>query len=123
MKIHRQRPGYAMLMVLLFLILTFSMMALACRQLESTLRAEAARAMQVQRDEVTVPALAKGLALLETGFPAFSPYTCGTSIATSNGTVSFTVTFTSQGNNTWSVVSTPTASGDNPPPMPSTFAP
>lgn len=112
-----------MLMVLLFLILVFSIMALAWRQLESALRAEAARALQVQRDEGSVQALAKGLALLETGFPPASPYSCGTSIATSRGTVSFTVTFTSQGNNVWSVESTPTGPADNPTPMPSTFAP
>jgi hypothetical protein len=112
-----------MVMVLLFLLLVFSIMAVAWRQLESALRAEAARALQVQRDEGSVAALAQGLALLETGSPPSSPYTCGTSIATSTGTVSFTVTFTSQGNSVWSVQSAPTAEGDNPPAMPSSFGP
>jgi hypothetical protein len=123
MKRQHQRSGYAMLMVLLFLILMFSIMGLACRQLESALRAEQARALQVQRDEGSVPALGKALALLETGFPPTSPYVCGTSIVTSNGTVSLTVTFTSLGNNTWSVESVPTAPGDSPQPMPDSFAP
>ena len=112
-----------MVMVLLFLLLVFSIMAVAWRQLESALRAEAARVLQVERDEGSVSALAKGLALLETGFPPNSPYICGTSITTPAGTISFTVTFTSQGNNVWSVQSTPTAEGDNPPSMPSSFAP
>jgi hypothetical protein len=123
MKLQRRRSGYAMLMVLLFLILMFAIMAIACRQLESALRAESARALAVQRDEGSIPALAKALTLLETGLPPSNPYVCGTSIVTSTGTVSYTVTFTSQGNNTWSVQSTPTSPSDNPQPMPSTFAP
>ncbi len=112
-----------MLMVILFLILMFSLLTLAYSQLGSALRAEAARAQQVQRDTGSVPALAQALALLETGYPPASPYICGTSINTSTGAVAFTVTFTSLGSNTWTVQSTPTAPGDNPQAMPSTFAP
>jgi hypothetical protein len=123
MKRRRHRSGYAMLMVLLFLVLMFSLMALAYGQLGSALRAEGARALQVQRDEGSVPALAKALALLETGFPPANPYICGTSVSTSTGTSSFTLTFTALGNNTWSVQSTPTAPGDSPLPMPNSFAP
>jgi hypothetical protein len=123
MKRRRHRSGYAMLMVLLFLILIFSLMALAYGQLGSALRAEGARAQQVQRDVGSVAALARALALLETGYPPANPYTCGTSVSTSTGTASFTLTFTSLGNNTWSVQSAPTAPGDSPQPMPNSFAP
>jgi hypothetical protein len=110
-----------MLMVILFLVLMFSLLSLGYSQLGSALRAEAARAQQVQRDEGTIPVLAMALALLETGLPPVSPYVCGTSVTTSTGTFAFTVTFTSLGNNTWSVQSSPTAVGDSPQPMPNSF--
>lgn len=112
-----------MVLVLLFLILLFSLMAVAYGQLGSALRAEQARALQVQRDEGSVEATARALALLETGFPPASPYTCATTVSTSTGTSSFTVTFASLGNNTWSVQSSPTAPGENPRAMPGSFAP
>lgn len=123
MKLHRERAGYAMLLVLLFLVLMFSLMALAYGQLGAALRLETARAQQTQRDEGSLQALAKGLALLETGLPPTDPYVCGVVVTTSTGTSSFTVTFTSEGGNNWSVHSAPTVVSENPQPMPSSFAP
>lgn len=123
MNLRRERAGYAMLLVLLFLVLMFSLMALAYGQLGAALRLETARAQQTQRDEGSLQAAAKGLALLETGLPPTDPYVCGVAITTSTGSSSFTVTFTSEGGNNWSVHSAPTAASDSPQPMPASFVP
>jgi hypothetical protein len=117
------RGGYAMLLVVGFLVLFLALLSMAGSQLGAALRAQSARALQFQRDEGPLCALARGLALLETGLPPVSPYACGVTINTSTGPSSFTVTFTSTGTNSWSVNSAPTAANDNPPPMPSTFGP
>jgi hypothetical protein len=122
MKATATRPGYAMMLVLVFLMLFLSLLSLAYRQMGAALRAEAARARQARRDEGSIQALARGLALLETGFPASDPYVCAVIINTSAGANSFTVTFASEGGNNWSVHSAPTAPNENPSPMPSTFA-
>jgi hypothetical protein len=121
MKREIKRPGYAMLLVLVFLILMTSLLALAYGQLASVLNNERVRAQQVQRDTGSTQAVASALALLETGFPPSSPYTCDVTINTSAGASSFTVIFTSQGANVWSVNSAPSVPGDGNPPMPSTF--
>jgi hypothetical protein len=123
MKHHRERAGYAMLLVLLFLVLMFSLMAFAYGQLGAALRLETARAQQMQRDEGSIQALGKGLALLETGLPPTDPYVCGVAVNTSTGSSSFTVTFRSEGGNHWSVHSAPTTASENPQPMPVSFAP
>jgi hypothetical protein len=116
-----KRPGYAMLLVLVFLILMTSLLALAYSQLASVLHIESVRAQQIHRDSGSTQAVASALALLETGFPPSSPYTCDVTINTSTGASSFTVIFTSQGANVWSVNSAPSVPGDGNPPMPSTF--
>ncbi|HEV3022013.1 MAG TPA: hypothetical protein VGX76_06085 [Pirellulales bacterium] len=122
MKHNPKRPGYAMLLVLAFVLLMTLSLALAYGQLATLLRTETARAQQIQRDEGSTVAAANGLALLETGFPPSSPYACDVTINTSTGATSFTVTFTSQGANVWTVNSAPSTPGDGNPPMPSTFA-
>ena len=121
MKQKPDRAGYAMLLVLAFLVLFFSLLAMAYSQLASSLRAETVRAQQTQRDEGSVHALARGLALLETGYPPSSPYACGVTMTTSTGAHPFTVTFTLEAGGTWSVQSAPTAAGENPDPMPVEF--
>jgi hypothetical protein len=123
MKSTPPRSGYAMLLVIAFLVLFLSLLSLAYSQMATALRAEAAHAQQVRRDEGSIHALARALALLETGFPPSDPYVCGVTINTSRGASSFTITFASEGANSWSVHSAPTGAIENPPPMPSTFAP
>jgi hypothetical protein len=121
MKRRSERTGYAMLLVLVFLILMFTLLALAYGQLASAVRTEAVRAQRTQRDQGSLCAVARGLALLETGLPPTDPYICGVTITTSTGNWPFTVTFASEGTNAWSVHSTPTGPNDNPQPMPATF--
>jgi len=121
MKRTPRRSGYAMLLVLAFLVMFFSALSLAYSQLAALIRAETARAKELQRDQGCVPALARALALLETGYPTASPYVCGVTIDTAAGPKPFTVTFTSQGGGNWSVRSAPTAANEYPVPMPILF--
>jgi hypothetical protein len=112
-----------MVMALLFIALLLSIYSVACRQVGATLRIETARALQQQRDEGSVQALARALALLETGLPPQGPYVCAVTIDTSTGQRSFTVTFASEGGNNWSVHAAATQPAENPDPMPASFAP
>lgn len=116
-----ERAGYAMLVVLAFLVFFFSLLAMVYSQLASSLRAETVRAQQLQRDEGSLHAVARGLALLETGYPSTDPFVCGVTIDTSTGSHPFTVTFASEVGGTWSVHSAPTAVGENPQAMPLEF--
>jgi hypothetical protein len=112
-----------MVLVLVFIALLLSMVGVAFRHMGAATRVETARLCRRQRDEGTIHAAARGLALLETGLPPTDPYVCGVSIDTSTGTRSFTVTFTGQGGSAWSVGAAETGPYDTPPPMPATFAP
>lgn len=117
------RSGFAMMLVLVFIVLFLAMLGVTLRETASALRVEGARVKQLQRDEGSIHALAKGVALLETGLPPTDPYVCGVDINTTNGTQSYTVTFESEGGDNWSVRSELTAGGFPPTPMPVTFAP
>jgi hypothetical protein len=121
MKHKPNRAGYAMLLVLAFLVVFFSLLAMTYSQLASSLRVESVRAKQLQREEGSLHALARGLALLETGYPSTDPYACGVTIDTSTGSHSFTVTFASEGGGTWSLHAAPTVVGENPQAMPLEF--
>ncbi len=116
------RRGYALLTVSVFLVLMLATTGVVHRHLSSTLRIERARVRTEQRDEALIHALAKALELLETGTPPSDPYVCGTTINTSQGPESITVTFTSEIGAIWSVHARPTAPDENPQPMPATFA-
>jgi hypothetical protein len=107
--------------VLAFLVLFFSLLALAFSQLACLIRTETVRAQTLQRDQGTIPALARGLALMETGYPPTTPYACGVTIDTPSGPIEYTVTFTSQGAGNWSVQSAPTTAEESPPQMPLVF--
>ena len=120
---HFSRPGYAMLLVVAFILLFLAILGVAFRQIGAAVRIESARVLQVQRDEGSLHAVARGLALLETGLPPTSPYVGAVTIVTSIGPCSYTVTFTSEGGTNWSVGSVPTPSGQNLQPLPATFAP
>src|SRR5439155_17039615 len=115
------RRGYAMMLVLVFILLFLSLLGVAFRQASAALRIETGHTQQVQRDEGSVHAVARGVLLLETGLPPSTPYVCAVTIPTSAGPRSFLVTFTSLGSTSWSVRAAPTQAGENPPPMPSTF--
>jgi hypothetical protein len=111
-----------MLMALVFIALLLSIYSVAYRQVAAALRIETARTLQRQRDEDSLQALARGLALLETGLPPEDPYVCAVTIGTSTGEHSFTVTFASEAEGHWSVHAAPTHPPNSPEPMPASFA-
>jgi hypothetical protein len=117
------RRGYALTLVLVFVVLMLAMLGIAWRGVASALRLETVRKTQIERDEGSVHAVALAMRLLETGVPPSVPYMCGVTLNTSNGAKSYTVTFAGEGENLWSVHSAPTAAGETPTPMPDTFAP
>lgn len=118
-----RRPGYAMMLVLVFIVVFLAVLGVAYRQTAAALRLESVRSQQVRRDEGSVHALARGVTLLETGLPPANPYLCAVTLNTSSGPRTYTVTFTSEGGTNWAVHAAPSAPGENSPPMPSTFAP
>ncbi len=117
----RPQRGYAMVLVLVFIALLLTFYGVAYRHTAAALRIETTRTLQRQRDEGSVHALARGLALLETGFPPLDPYTCATSVDTSTGVRSFTVTFSSEVDGSWTVHAGPTSPPDAPEAMPESF--
>jgi hypothetical protein len=120
---YRGRRGYAMLLVLIFIVLFLTLLGTGWRYMGSAVRIATARSVQIQRDEGSIHALAKAMRLLETGLPPTSPYICGALITTSSGPCNYTVTFTSEGNPNWSVHCSRTQPSENPPLMPDSFAP
>lgn len=116
------RRGYAMVLVLVFIALMLTFYGVAYRHVAAAVRIETARTLQEQLAEGSVHAIARGLALLETGLPPQDPYICATTIDTSLGGRSFTVTFSSETDGTWTVHAGPTLPPDAPEPMPETFA-
>ena len=122
MNANSPRRGYAMVLVLVFIALILSLYGVSYRYVAAALRIETARTLQQQRDEGSVRALAKGLALLETGLPPSDPYICAVTLYTSAGLRSFTVTFTSEAEEIWSVSAAPTLPSEDPQRMPDSFA-
>jgi hypothetical protein len=115
------RNGYAMLIVLIFLMLMLTFFGISQRYLGEAVRIEEARMRTRDRDEGSVHAMAAALDLLETGLPPSDPYTCATDMETAAGTRSFTVTYSSLSGRRWAIQVVPTLPTDSPPPMPSTF--
>ncbi len=115
------RRGYALMTVSLFLVLMLAMTGVVHRHLSSVLRIEKARVQAEQRDEALLHALAQALALIETGLPPSNPYVCATTINTSQGLESITLTFAQEHNEIWSVHAAATALDENPQPMPAFF--
>ena len=110
MKYKHNRAGYAMLLVLAFMVFFFSLLAIGSGQLSSLLRSQTVQKQRTRCDEGSSTAVARGLALLETGYPATNPYVS-----------QFTVTFTYLGSNKWTVNARPTAVGEYPAAMPAQF--
>ena len=118
-----RRRGYALMLVLFFIVLFMSLLSVAWRRMASALRIASVHATQIHRDEGSINAMARAMRLLETGLPPSTPYVCSATITTSQGPRRYTVTFTLASDGTWSVHSTPTLASENPLPMPDTFAP
>ncbi|MFV2069235.1 MAG: hypothetical protein ACC645_19900 [Pirellulales bacterium] len=115
------RRGCALMTVSVFLVLMLAMTGVVHRHLSSTLRIAQARVQTEQRDEALIHALAKALELIETGTPPSDPYVCGTTIDTSQGLESITVTYGNEIGGIWSVHAAPTGPDENPQPMPASF--
>ena len=108
--------------VSLFLVLMLALTGVVHRHLSSTLRIEKARIQAEQRDEALLHASAQAMTLFETGLPTSDPYVCGTTIVTSQGSESITLTlFFEEVDGSWVVHAAPTAPGDTPQPMPAFF--
>jgi hypothetical protein len=101
------RRGYALMLVMLFVVLFLVMLGVTWRQVASVLRIETVRQSQVRRDRGCLLAVVQGIHFMETTPPAASPYVWGTTI---DGK-SFTVTFTQDpGDSTlWTVEAVPSS--------------
>lgn len=118
-----RRDGYAMVMVLATIGILLSVYSVSHQHIVAVLRTESSRVQQQERDAGSVVAAARGIELLETGFPPTSPYACTTSVTTPSGSRDFTVTFSLTGNKAFSIAATPARPFDTSPTMPSSFAP
>jgi hypothetical protein len=121
-----RRSGYAMVVVVMFVILFLGLWSLAARQVSSLLRVEQARANRVSRDVTNLPAcraLAKALAALQVGYPPTNPYVCQVSIDGNAFALTFTIDTSLNDNHAWEVQAATT--NDTSPPVlnPSQFGP
>lgn len=114
------RRGYAMAVVLVFLAIMLSMLAVSQRRLGSVLRIES-RFVEAEARGDRARAMGKALDVLWTGAPPSDPYVCSTIVETSAGPKSYTITYDQKGGKHWKIVVVPTAPGDDPPPLPSSF--
>ena len=76
MTLRRRRPGHALIGTMTFLVLVMFLWLAAFGQLGSYARAEKFCLLRHDRAIGPTRALAYGLALLETGVPAQTPYAC-----------------------------------------------
>jgi hypothetical protein len=118
----KRRPGYALMLVLVFMTLLFALSSLAFRSVGTSLRSEAARSARQLRDEGSLSAAALAMALLETGLPPTNPYQCGVTVDTSRGPRGYTVDFSSDGDVLWTVSVSLTPEYVSLDPMPESFA-
>jgi hypothetical protein len=116
-----RRRGYAMITVLVFLAVLMTTLGVTHRHMASLLRREQAQWEVDRFDAGPRCALARGVALLETGLPPDNPYTCITQIITPEGEESFTVSYRKVSGHKWRVEVAPTAPGEHAPAMPPTF--
>jgi hypothetical protein len=111
-----------MVLVLVFVALMLCFYSVAYRHVAAALRVETARTLRQQRDAGSMQAVAQGVTLLETGVPPTDPYVCAVLIGPPGEELSYTATFTLEGENAWSVHAAPTEWPDEPEPMPASFA-
>lgn len=102
------RHGYAMTLVLVFLILLLSVLGVTFRQLATVMRMEAYRSSQIVNSQASLTAAAQGLTLLQQGSPPSDPYSFEVNVTTALGTSSYTVVIASAGVNQWTVSASPT---------------
>jgi hypothetical protein len=121
MKRSNDRAGFAMLLVLAFLVLFFSLMTMGYSQLSSLLRTEKYRVQKTEFDQGVATALAGALHLLETGYPTSTPYVYGVTLTTDAGTQQYAVTMTLQDDNSWYVHVEPAAFEAELPAAPAAF--
>src|SRR5687768_15234633 len=86
------RRGYALVMVVVFMTLFLSALALSQQRLASSLRLEKIQTLRVERDQGSIQAMAQVMILLETGVPPTSPYLCIVPVDTPDGPRNFTAT-------------------------------
>jgi len=87
MRSRSDRRGYALLLVIIFVVLFLAMLGVVWRQTASVLRVETLRAIQARRDQGCLLAAVQGIHYLEQNTTPTSPQTF-----TVNGRF-FTVTF------------------------------
>ena len=116
------RRGYAMILVLLFLVLFMAVLGVACRELAAVIRTVSVQTVQSDRNQGTLQAAAMAVALLETGLPPTSPYACLAVVNTPTGPQPICVTWTLQAGTTWSISATPASPDEVLAPMPRTLA-
>ena len=115
-----RRRGYAMVVVLVFLALMLSMLAVSQRRLGSVLRVES-RFVEAEARGNREQAMGNALDVLWTGSPPTDPYFCSTIVQTSAGPKSYTITFAKDSGDHYQVRVEPTAPGDHPKPLPASF--
>lgn len=124
----RKRSGFVLILVLALLVLLLASWGVSVRQTGILLRLESARAAQIDSTDPVAIALARGIALLETGTPEGQPgwvaqtstYACTTTVDSISGSQSFNVSFKRQASGNWLVQALPGTSGNV---MPGSFAP
>lgn len=122
-----RRGGYALVMVLVFVVLFLTILGVAWRQIGAVMRIESVRAKQTTRDRGSLRAVAEGLRLLETGLPP-DGYACGKKF--DGESQWYSVTFTKKADdpenpdddNVWTVAAIPVSEQPEET-MPSTFPP
>lgn len=117
------RRGYALPVVLIFVVLLLSLSSVVYRQIGADMRIESARSAQIVRDQGSLTMMARAMALLTTGTPPSQHYECVLTIETSTGPRGYTASFSTSDGTNWSISTRPTLASENPDPMPATFAP
>jgi hypothetical protein len=95
------RRGFALMMTLAHLALLLAVWGLANRQTAALLDLETALGHRSQREQGSLVALARGLALLETGLPPKNPYSCSTVVRGTTYTVTFQYSPSGTEGNQW----------------------
>ena len=108
----RRRPGHALLLVVGYLMVLLTVWGVAFRSVASAYRVETVRSARQSRDEGTMTALGRALALLRTGTPKHEDgsdlvegetYRCYIRLDTRTGPRWFAATYTREADpETWS---------------------
>jgi hypothetical protein len=101
------RRGYALMLVIVFLVIFLAMLGTAWRQVASVLRVETARASQTRRDQECLLAAIKGMHLIEDGTITAS---CSGEYPLDGCSNTFTITFEKDAGDPtiWTVKAVPT---------------